>query len=625
MSAPDLAGLIAKGLALHQQGRLQDAAQCYEQVLAADPRNFDALHLMAVLQAQAGRHQEALAGFDRALAVSQSEAALFNNRGNTLKQLERVDEALASFAQALRLDPDYTQAHRNLGMALHEQGRFADAASSFAQVVRLQADSAEAWNNLGVAQQACGRLDDALASYAEAIRIRPGFAEAHCNRANTWQALGRWDEALAGYADAARVRPDHADAWFGRANVQRQLHRFDDALESYGKAIRLRPGHAEAWNNRGLVLGALQQYGEAIASYSQAVRVRPGYADACCNRGVAQQQAGQFDEALASFGQALACDPGHADARLNRGLLHLHLRRFAEGFADGLCRWDSSKFIGQGLGTSLPSCRPGEWRGRILLWAEQGLGDEVLFAGLLPLVPKDDVALTLSADRRLHPALRRSFPHIELVDRVGLAQRGVDTAFDAQAPIGDLGYLLGLDEAAIRASRKAFLYADPARRQQQLAADPVLRSGRLCGIAWRSTNASLGADKSLALLQLEPLLKTPGLRFVNLQYGPVHDEIEAVRDRLGIDIHQVPGLDPFDDIEGLLALIDACDIVVTTSNVTAHLAGAIGKRAAVLVPAGKGRIWYWHAGEQHSLWYPSLRMFGQQDVQACAEWVLHAS
>jgi hypothetical protein len=130
------------------------------------------------------------------------------------------------------------------------------------------------------------------------------------------------------------------------------------------------------------------------------------------------------------------------------------------------------------------------------------------------------------------------------------------------------------------------------------------------------------------LTELEPLFANPDLSFVNLQYGSVDADIRQASDLFKTEIHQVPGLDVFNDIDGLLALIEACDLVITTSNLTAHLAGSIGKRGCVIVPFAKGRIWYWHLSDTFSLWYPSLRVFYQQDpkswsgtISEVADWI----
>jgi len=137
-----------------------------------------------------------------------------------------------------------------------------------------------------------------------------------------------------------------------------------------------------------------------------------------------------------------------------------------------------------------------------------------------------------------------------------------------------------------------------------------------CGLAWKSGNSSFGAKKSLQLEQLSPLLLRDEFRFVNLQYGAVKEDLSEVRKKLGVEVQEIAGLNCYDDIEGLLALVDLCDLVVTTSNVTAHLAGANGKKTAVLVPSGVGRIWYWRSIGENSLWYPSVTLFEQEKGRA---------
>ena len=159
--------------------------------------------------------------------------------------------------------------------------------------------------------------------------------------------------------------------------------------------------------------------------------------------------------------------------------------------------------------------------------------------------------------------------------------------------------------------RYPYLVASADRKQQIREANPQLAGGRLCGISWRSGNKRMGASRSLGLADLAPVLTLPGFSFVNLQYGEVAADIAALRERLGVNVQQAMGVDVFHDIDGLLALIDLCDVVVTIDNVTAHLAGALGKAGVVLVPTGRGRYWYW-GGEERSLWYPSLELVYQE-------------
>ena len=127
----------------------------------------------------------------------------------------------------------------------------------------------------------------------------------------------------------------------------------------------------------------------------------------------------------------------------------------------------------------------------------------------------------------------------------------------------------------------------------------------------------MGPNKSLNLRELEPILNLRGISFVDLQYGETLEEREALKKRSGININKVDGIDNFNDIDGLTSLIDACDFIVTISNVTAHIAGALGKKVFLMVPYSKGKCWYWHDGLKQSLWYPSIQIFTQTKA---ADW-----
>lgn len=653
---------LQRGLDLHRAGRLQEARQWYQKTLSAEPRHFDALQLSAVLETQLGNHASALSLFEVALAINPGKAALHNNLGVTFRALKRLEQARASFEQALRTDPQLTDACLNLGLTLHDLGRFEEAVGMFARAIALNPSHADAHFSQGNSLRTLKRFDEALVSFSNAIQLNPDHARAHFGRGNVLYQLRRLDDAMLSYGEAIRINPEYASALNNLGLTLCDLGRVEEALTCYSKALQINPQHAEYFNNQGNALKKINRYQEALTSFAEAIQLDPAYADAFVNQGVCyydmqrfddavssyreatrinpkctdaffnlgnvQRDLGFFDSALQSYSEALRIQPENALAIHNRALLNLRLRKFKEGYIDFLRRWELKEFPTARLKTSISACNPESLQGSILLWAEQGLGDEVLYASLLPELLKREVSVTLSADVRLHPVYQRSFPTVRLLDRKELSGCSTDSGYDAQAPIGDLAYLLGADEAFVRSSRSNYLRPNLELGQRMRAQQPWAAAGAVCGIAWRSANPRFGNDKSMPLIDMVSALQNPGMRFVNLQYGSVKTEIQSVRARLGIEVHEIEELDTFNDIEGLMALISACDIVVTTSNVTAHLAGSMGKRAAVLIPLDKGRIWYWHDHDVHSLWYPSLRLFFQEHssgwtkpLQACAEWI----
>jgi ADP-heptose:LPS heptosyltransferase len=195
------------------------------------------------------------------------------------------------------------------------------------------------------------------------------------------------------------------------------------------------------------------------------------------------------------------------------------------------------------------------------------------------------------------------------MDRSELHNLDLRLVHDAHAPLGSLPRILGLLPEQVAHRSKPYFKSDPLKREIFSNQVNIDGSKITCGIAWSSKNQKIGVHKSMALSQWAPVLQNTQVEFVNLQYGDVDEEIKNVQAELGRTIRQVPGLDVHRDIDGLIALIDACDVVITTSNVTAHLAGALGKTGALLVPHAQGKIWYWHLEDARSMWYPSLQMF----------------
>ena len=479
-------------------------------------------------------------------------------------------------------------------IASYNLGRFSELIEQSEHLIAEYPSSFLLWNILAAGRKALGQLAEAEQSFRRATELNPTNAEVHNNMGVTLRAQGKLAEAIAAYHRALEINPANAEAHYNMGN----------ALQEQGKLE------------------------EAVSAFHRALEIKPTYADAHNNMGVTLKEQGKLEEALASYAEAIRIKPDYAEALYNRGLVRLRLHQFRAGFVDHLYRWNTKESGRFPQKAKIPRCEPDTLRGNLLLWAEQGIGDEVFYANLLPKALTRDVSITLSADKRLHPILARSFPEVRLLDKAVLMQSSVDQGYDVQAPIGNLGYLLELDADSIRATRSVYFKSDLHRREGFGSLLSSRASGLVCGIAWKSANQKFGADKSVNLSCFRSLLATPGVGFVNLQYGEVDAEIQSVKEELCAPVHQIEGLNIFNDIDGLLALIDACDVVITTSNVTAHLAGSIGKRAAVLVPYGKGRLWYWHDHDKYSLWYPSLRLFYQDNpfdwenpIAACSQWV----
>jgi ADP-heptose:LPS heptosyltransferase len=241
------------------------------------------------------------------------------------------------------------------------------------------------------------------------------------------------------------------------------------------------------------------------------------------------------------------------------------------------------------------------------LWGEQGIGDQIIYGSMIGELLSTPLTVTLEVDQRLVPVYRRSFPGFSVVPQQRSPTANPDT-YDRQAPLASLGRRLRPSFESF--PRRAFLKPDPPRvdeYRRRLAGGQAA----VVGVAWRSANREFGSFKSTDLGDWLEILKVPHTRFVDLQYGDTASERESLERETGARIEHLPDLDLTEDLDGLAALCAACDLVVTVSNVTAHVAGAVGRPVWLIAPKGNGRFWYWFRNRSDSPWYPAMRIFDQ--------------
>jgi tetratricopeptide (TPR) repeat protein len=256
-----LSSTLNQAISAYKSGRLVEAEQLCQQIVAARQDVFDALHLLALVQTLLGKKETAVASFDRALKVRPHYAEALSNRGLTLYELKRFDQALASFDDALKAQPNHAEALFNRGLTLH----------------------------------ALKRSEKALASFDGALKVRPNYIEALSNRGNVLRELKRYREALASFEQALKLRPDNAEAFSNLGVTLHEMNMFELALASYDRALRVRPDYAETLTNRGITLLELKHFDEALASFDRALTARPDFAEAHCSRALCRMLIGDFD------------------------------------------------------------------------------------------------------------------------------------------------------------------------------------------------------------------------------------------------------------------------------------------------------------------------------------------
>ena len=629
---------VQRGLALHQEGRIEEAALHYAAVLDAQPDHFDALHLLGVVRFQQdrdaegldmirsalrlqpthaealsnaglvlgkmGRIAEALASFDQALAIRPDYAEALNNRGNVLHSLGRIGEALASYDRALAIRPDYAEALNNRGSALRDLKRPEEALASYDRAMAIWPDNAEAFNNRGTVLQDLDRAAEALASYDKALAIQPDYAAALNNRGVALQNLKRLDEALASYDRALAVSPAYADALSNRGSVLQDLRRPEEALASFDQALAIRPDYPEALHNRGNVLHDLQRPGEAVASYDKALALRPNYAEALNNRGSALHDLQRSQEALASCNRALAIRPDYPEARFDRGIIALATGDFPAGWAGYEQRWNLKEAPPRKLVAPYPAWKGEDLRGkRIIVYEEQGLGDVIQFSRFLLRLAALGAGVTFLVRASMHRLLRALAPAIRLADTHPAGE-----VFDFQCALLSLPSVLGTTLDTVPADIPYLVPEAPlvAAWQRRIG-----HEGVKIGIAWQG-NPTSKADigRSFPLRCYRPVAAIPGVRLISLQ--KTHGAAQLASLPAGMTVETLgadwdSGPDAFVDTAAVMA---ALDLVIAPDSAIAHLAGAMGRPVWVVLKAVPD--WRWMLDRANSPWYPTARLYRQR-------------
>jgi protein O-GlcNAc transferase len=249
MAKPAVQQILQQALQHHNAGRIPEAHALYEQVLALEPDQPDALHLLGLIALQTNRPAEGIELIRRALAVRPAFAQALSNLGSALVAAGRLDEAASSFDSAIALAPDNPEFHNNRGSALNHLARHEEALSSFRRAIAIKPEYAEAHVNLGCALNYLGRFDEAIASFNRAIGVRAGFAEAHLSLGSALRETGDLDGAVASFRRAVDLNPRHPSPHSNLGNALKDQGKLDEALAEYRTALNLRPTDKTAWSN----------------------------------------------------------------------------------------------------------------------------------------------------------------------------------------------------------------------------------------------------------------------------------------------------------------------------------------------------------------------------------------
>ena len=536
-------------------------------------------------------------------------------RGYGLQRAGDAQGAERAYRDVLKLESHNADAHHLLGALLGERGELTAAATHLDCALELAPGNAGAHAARGNVFLMLEQRDAAAASYEQALRLDKNNAAAHFNLGLILQIAGTRERALQQFQRAYELAPDIPDLLKSLTLAYIELERYDEAQALLQAILARMPRHFEALKCIGLVLQKTHRPQDALKYYEQARAIDAGDAEFLNNFGIVLQDLGRLDAAIEKYTAAIALKPDFTLAIWHRSLAYLLQYDFARGWPDYELRTTSADLPRRSV--EFPRWTGDGLAGKTLLvYAEQGLGDEIMFASCIPDVVAAGAHAVIECSPKLETLFRRSFPatrvYATTADRAPPPD-AQDAPIDMQIPTGSLPLHFRRSRAEFP-QHNGYLKGDPARIDAWRKRLAALGPGVKIGVSWQGgTHKSRRPVRSMALERWQPILRHSNAQFVDLQYTDCSAELAALRKDTGIQIHSWDEVRT--DYEETAALVSALDLVISVCTAVIHLGGALGRPVWVMAPYSPE--WRYGIAGEEMPWYPSVRVFRQA---AFGEW-----
>ena len=626
-------------LSHHQAGRLQEARDISLQILRQKPDEPFALHLLGTLNHQAGNTREGIKLVERAIALRRDPAFMANlgellradgqvergiavcrqvtqeapnfatgyeNLAALLDQAGRPAEALAPAQKAVSLAPRDASGHRILGTVLANLKQFPLAQAELETAININARDPISWMTLGLVHEAQSRFEHAIYCVQRAVELKPNFAAALFQLGRLLQARGRSQAALACFDEVARLTPPTIDLRIRRAASLEGVNRFDEAIALAREILKEQPTNVAAHSIIGIAYFQSARLEESEASLREAL-TRVDHADLHANLATALTRMGRLDEAVAEISLALQMRGDPRELAYSKSLILLFAGRLEEAWPMLEARWKHPRMDAWRYETDKPLWDGSPLDGkRILLHAEQGLGDTLMFVRYASMVAERGGKVTVE----VQPGLAEVIATAPGVDRVVI--RGQPPGdFDALCPLMTLPGVFRTTLATIPAN-VPYISTTPSRVEKWRKILGDRDDKRRVGLVWRGGDFQREDHlRSFDLATYAPLARAQNVRFYSLQKGP--SASQAMTPPAGMEL---VNLDPLLlDFADTAAAVSLLDLVISVDTAVVHLTGALALPIWNVLARHIGHMWM--TEREDSPWYPTMRIFRQAKL---GEW-----
>jgi len=633
-----------------QRGNNERAADLISQALAINPQMGPAHYNLARCLKATGDNENALTSVTHAVELMPDDVDAALLQGNLLSDLDRKEEAVTAYSRVLDTQPtldvvrrarahlyfdigdtDLAMVKAYLGenaaqphaalrdmaiMRIHQEDKDS-ALSLLEKSLELEPDDRQTQSLYAGTLIDSDRNNDALPVLRKLLREDPDDAESKLKLGILFTNQKRFKEALPVLEGLHQEYPEEPRALLKLAYTYQALERFDEAIAHYEQLKILMPDEARSWSNMSAIYLELEDFDRALEEGMEALRINPNVEQSYLNIAVLLQKIGDYDRAIDLYRRALLVNPEYATAGSNLSHLLLACGEIEDG-------WD---LYGHGFNAGLrkPMRHPNVdlWRGEqipddtILVWKEQGVGDDIRFASCFPDIIRTAGKVIIETDPRLVDLYQRSFPEALVRDErtKDELQRIGAPEFKYHTPAGQLPVYFRRSLADFPAE-DGYLKPDPERVAYWREKVEACGDGIRLGLSWRSMNQTVSRNLVYSkLTDWADLIGTAGITCINLQYDDATAEIAELQETTGLTLHNFDEINLKDELDDAAALTKACDLVVSAGTSVSDMAAAVGTPVLFY---GDTR----HAmqlGTDRFPWYPSARFFGRERKQPIEE------
>ena len=500
---------------------------------------------------------------------------VFSNYGVILGGLGKLKEAEKSFRKAIELKTNFSEAHYNLGIILKDLGKLHEGELSYRKAIEIKPDYADAYLNLGIILEDLDKLQEAELSYRKVIEIKPNYAKAHYNLGNLLKVLDKLQEGELSYRKAIEIKPDYADAHLNLGYTLKDLGKLQEAEVSTRKAIEIKPDYAYAHFNLGLILKDLGKLQEAELSYRKVIEIKPEYAEAYLNLSLIELRQGNYQSGFENYEFRLI---------VNKPCI-------IKG-EPKIKRRDNKMF------------EKGE---KLLIVSEQGLGDTLQFMRYIPYLRNQGLKISFCAQEKLHSLIQSSG-----IDQNPLTPEEAREVSEGKwIPLLSLPRYLEISPEQPIISESYIFSTNQLKKKWKKILSKEKRP--IIGINWQGNPKAEKEGlngRSLPLETFATLSRIKNFKFLSLQKGFGSEQLDNCSFQNHFVECQSEINNTWDFLENA-AIIENCDLIITSDTSIAHLAGGLSKETWLLLQHVPD--WRWGLEKENTLWYPSMRLFRQKD------------